>query len=67
MIWSGSSPARSADRRKSDLKQKYSSRGQVYGAGGRIDLIAWDIATHFTENFAKLGLGLKAQLATDSI
>lgn len=54
------------DSQKSDLKQKYSSRGQVYGAGGRIDLIAWDIATHFTENFAKLGLGLKAQLATDS-
>lgn len=55
-----------SDSQKSDLKQKYSSRGQVYGAGGRIDLIAWDIATHFTENFAKLGLGLKAQLATDS-
>lgn len=55
-----------SDNQKSDLKQKYSSRGQVYGAGGRIDLIAWDIATHFTENFAKLGLGLKAQLATDS-
>jgi len=55
-----------SDSQRSDLKQKYSSRGQVYGAGGRIDLIAWDIATHFTENFAKLGLGLKAQLATDS-
>jgi type I restriction enzyme R subunit len=55
-----------SDSQKSDLKQKYSSRGQVYGAGGRIDLIAWDIATHFTENFAKLRLGLKAQLATDS-
>lgn len=55
-----------SDSQKSDLKQKYASRGQVYGAGGRIDLIAWDIAMHFTENFAKLGLGLKAQLATDS-
>ena len=55
-----------SDRQRSDLKQKYSSRGQVYGAANRVDLIAYDIATHFTENFAKLELGLKAQLATDS-
>lgn len=55
-----------SDKQKSDLKQKYSTRGQVYGAANRIDLIAWDIATHFTENFGKLDLGLKAQLATDS-
>nr|WP_299855269.1 HsdR family type I site-specific deoxyribonuclease [uncultured Roseobacter sp.] len=55
-----------SDKQKSDLKQKYATRGQLYGAGNRIDLIAWDIATHFTENFAKLDLGLKAQLATDS-
>lgn len=55
-----------SDSQKSDLKQKYSNRGQIYGAANRIDLIAWDIASHFTENFAKLGLGLKAQLATDS-
>lgn len=55
-----------SDKQKSDLKQKYTTRGQVYGAANRIDLIAWDIATHFTENFGKLGLGLKAQLATDS-
>ncbi len=54
------------EEQKSDLKQKYSSRGQIYGAANRIDLIAWDIATHFVENFAKLKLGLKAQLATDS-
>jgi len=51
---------------KSDLKQKYATRGQVYGAANRIDLIAFDISTHFTENFAKLDLGLKGQLATDS-
>ena len=55
-----------SDSQKSDLKQKYSSRGQIYGAANRIDLIAYDIAIHFTENFAKLRLGLKAQLATDS-
>ena len=55
-----------SDSQKSDLKQKYSSRGHIYGAAHRIDLIAYDIAIHFTENFAKLKLGLKAQLATDS-
>ncbi|WP_417247527.1 type I restriction endonuclease subunit R [Celeribacter sp.] len=55
-----------SDSQKSDLKQKYSNRGQIYGAANRIDLIAYDIAIHFTENFAKLKLGLKAQLATDS-
>jgi type I restriction enzyme R subunit len=55
-----------SDSQKSDLKQKYSSRGQIYGAANRIDLIAYDIAIHFMENFAKLKLGLKAQLATDS-
>ena len=54
------------DSQKSDLKQKYATRGQVYGAAQRIGLIAWDIATHFNENFAKLDLGLKGQLATDS-
>lgn len=54
------------DSQKSDLKQKYATRGNVYGAANRIDLIAFDIATHFNENFAKLDLGLKAQLATDS-
>lgn len=55
-----------SDSQRSDLKQKYATRGQVYGAANRIDLIAFDIATHFNENFAKLDLGLKAQLATDS-
>ncbi len=55
-----------SDNQKSDLKQKYATRGKVYGAANRIDLIAFDIATHFNENFAKLDLGLKAQLATDS-
>ncbi len=53
-----------SEKQKSDLKQKYSSRGQIYGAANRIDLIAYDIAIHFTENFANQGL--KAQLATDS-
>lgn len=64
--WFEKITANLSDKQKSDLKQKYSTRGQVYGAANRIDLIAWDIAAHFTENFAKLDLGLKAQLATDS-
>ncbi|WP_297338720.1 DEAD/DEAH box helicase family protein, partial [Pseudophaeobacter sp.] len=55
-----------SDQQQSDLKKKFSTRGQIYGANNRIDLIAYDIAVHFNENFSKLGLGLKAQLATDS-
>lgn len=54
------------DDQRSDLKKKFSTRGSIYGASNRIDLIAWDIAQHFSENFAELDLGLKAQLATDS-
>ncbi len=51
---------------KADLKAKYATRGQVYGAENRIELIAWDIAEHFSTNFKALDLGLKGQLATDS-
>lgn len=49
---------------KSDLKRKFSSRGQIYGAEQRIRLIAYDIATHFCDGFKEIGL--KGQLATDS-
>jgi type I restriction enzyme, R subunit len=55
-----------SDQQQSDLKKKFSTRGRIYGATNRIDLIAYDIAVHFNENFSKLDLGLKAQLATDS-
>ena len=55
-----------SDKQKSDLKDKYSKKGQVYGSANRIDLIAWDIAIHFSENFKELGKNLKGQLATDS-
>lgn len=55
-----------SDRQKSDLKAKYGKKGPVYGSANRIELIAWDIAVHFSENFGALDLGLKAQLATDS-
>lgn len=55
-----------SDKQRSDLKEKYGKRGQVYGSAARIQLIAWDIAVHFNENFKKLGRDLKGQLATDS-
>lgn len=55
-----------SDRQKSDLKKKYGKKGPVYGSANRIELIAWDIAVHFSENIKSLGGGLKGQLATDS-
>lgn len=55
-----------SDKQKSDLKEKYGKKGPVYGSANRIDLIAWDIAVHFSENFKELGKDLKGQLATDS-
>ena len=55
-----------SERQRSDLKQKWGKKGPVYGSNNRIELIAWDIAIHFNENFKKLRQGLKGQLATDS-
>lgn len=55
-----------SDQQLSDLKQKYATRGQVYKAEARIEMIAWDIAAHFKQNFIERSPGLKAQLATDS-
>lgn len=51
-------------KQKADLKKKYARKGAIYGAAGRIELIAWDIALHFSENVKPLGL--KGQIATDS-
>lgn len=53
------------DKQKSDLKEKYGKKGPLYGSDSRIDLIAWDIAIHFKENFKELDKGLKGQIATD--
>ena len=55
-----------SDAQRTDLKRKFAKKGAIYGAANRIELIAWDIATHFSENIKKLGLGLKGQVATDS-
>ncbi|MCU7939707.1 MAG: HsdR family type I site-specific deoxyribonuclease [gamma proteobacterium symbiont of Bathyaustriella thionipta] len=51
------------DKQKSDLKKKFSQKGQIYQTEGRIELIAHDISDHF-QNFKKQGL--KGQLACDS-
>ncbi|MBD5801880.1 Type-1 restriction enzyme R protein [Azoarcus sp. Aa7] len=60
-ITAGLSAAQSAD-----LKKKFANKRAIYGAANRIELIAWDIATHFSENVKKLGMGLKGQVATAS-
>lgn len=54
------------EQQKTDLKKKFATKGAVYGAEERIRLIAWDMATHYSENIKALSMGLKAQLATDS-
>lgn len=55
-----------SDAQKADLKKKFARKGAIYSSENRIELIAWDIALHFSENFKKLSLGLKGQVATDS-
>lgn len=55
-----------SDAQRSDLKRKFAKKGAIYGAANRIELIAWDIATHFNENIKELYIGLKGQVATDS-
>ena len=55
-----------SDAQRTDLKRKFAKKGAIYGAANRIELIAWDIATHFSENIKSLGMGLKGQVATDS-
>ena len=64
--WFDKVTAALSDEQKSDLKQKYARQGQIYTAKDRIKLNAFDISVHFSENYKKAGLELKAQLATDS-
>lgn len=52
------------ERQKADLKKKFANREELTHAQERIKLIAFDISQHYHDNFQ--GLGLKAQLATDS-
>lgn len=51
------------EKQKTDLKRKFSRKGQIYHTEGRIELIAYDISDHF-QNFK--GDGLRGQLACDS-
>lgn len=55
-----------SDAQRTDLKKKFAKKRAIQAAAHRIELIAWDIATHFNENTKKMGLGLKGQVATDS-
>ena len=55
-----------SEAQRIDLKKKFAKKGVIYSAANRIELIAWDIATHFNENIKRLDLGLKGQVATDS-
>jgi len=55
-----------SEEQQRDLKRQYARRQTIHGADHRIELIAWDIATHFRDNFKLQGLGLKGQVATDS-
>lgn len=55
-----------AEAQRAELKRKYARSGAIHGAAKRIQLIAWDIATHFHENFKKMAPGLKGQVATAS-
>ncbi|WP_211461079.1 type I restriction endonuclease subunit R [Collimonas silvisoli] len=55
-----------SDQQKADLKRKFATKGAIYSAANRIDLIAWDIAVHFSENIKKVFPELKGQIATAS-
>lgn len=61
--WFDRSTSKLSDKQKTDLKKKFSQKGQIYQTEGRIELIAYDIADHF-QNFKRQGL--KGQLACDS-
>jgi type I restriction enzyme R subunit len=64
--WFDKITASLSDAQCTDLKKKFAEKGAVYGAANRIELIAWDIATHFSDNFKTLAPGLKGQIATNS-
>ena len=61
--WFERSTSKLSNKQRTDLKKKFSQKGQIYQTEGRIDLIAYDISDHF-QNFKQQGL--KGQLACDS-
>ena len=61
--WFERSTSKLSEKQRTDLKKKFSQKGQIYQSADRIMLIAYDIADHF-QNFKHQGL--KGQLACDS-
>ncbi len=53
-----------SETQKADLKRKMATKEAIQKAKQRLRLIAFDIGTHFKDNFQ--GTGFKAQLAADS-
>ena len=53
-----------SEAQRADLKRKMADIGAVEKAEQRIKMVAFDISSHFAENFK--GTGFKAQLAADS-
>lgn len=53
-----------SDAQKADLKRKMVSREAVHKASQRLQMIAYDVCTHYKKNWK--GTGYKAQLAADS-
>ncbi|MFQ1989360.1 type I restriction endonuclease subunit R [Aeromonas veronii] len=51
------------EQQQADLKRKFARKGEIYSAEDRIKLIAFDIASHFSNHIIE---GLKGQLACDS-
>jgi type I restriction enzyme R subunit len=61
--WFDRSTSKLTEKQRTDLKKKFSQKGQIYQTEDRILLIAYDICDHF-QNFKYKGL--KGQLACDS-
>jgi type I restriction enzyme, R subunit len=55
-----------SEKQANDLKKKFSNKNAIYSSENRIELISWDIATHFNDNIKSLKTGLKGQLATEN-
>lgn len=64
--WFNKLTTKLSDNQKADLKKKFANKGAVYGSENRIELIAYDISSHFIDNIKDLSMGLKAQLATEN-
>ncbi|MBU2288217.1 MAG: HsdR family type I site-specific deoxyribonuclease [Gammaproteobacteria bacterium] len=55
-----------SDTERSQLSKKYASSTRIHGSAGRVELIAWDIAVHFSRTIKKVSPGLKGQVVTAS-